>query len=285
MAWIELHDTLGSHRKTYALADALDIPQYSAVGLLCLLWTWALNNAQDGDLSKFPPHAIARACFWQKKPESLADALIKCGWMDDDKRLHDWVEYAGRFIDKREDTRQRVAAYRNRKKEGCNALRNADVTRAVTHDVTQCNASTINNSTVHNSTVPKEEEDARATPLLSEQDMDTYGQLYRDNISAIEDQAVSMGMGFHETDRRTAERFMADYSAEWVIEAMRRTALQAKDKRSWSYIEGILKKWLTKGGIDSGPGARRTSGGGLRGDDPPESPGGVPGGLTNIKYC
>ena len=33
MAWIQVDDTLREHRKTYALADALGIEDYAAVGL------------------------------------------------------------------------------------------------------------------------------------------------------------------------------------------------------------------------------------------------------------
>ena len=107
MAWIEVHDTLREHHKTYALADGLNIPLYAAVGLVVSLWTWTLNNSENGDLSKYPPIAIARACFWDKKPEKLIDVLKSCGFLDENMQLHDWQDYAGRLLDKREANARR----------------------------------------------------------------------------------------------------------------------------------------------------------------------------------
>lgn len=114
MAWIEVHDTLREHHKTYAFADSLKIPQYSAVGILVSLWTWAINNAPDGDLSKYAPPAIARACYWDKKPEKLIEALTECGWLSEELSLHDWQDYAGRLIDRREANARRNREARER---------------------------------------------------------------------------------------------------------------------------------------------------------------------------
>ena len=108
MAWIEVHENVREHPKTYALAEALKIDQYAAGGLLMFLWTWALSNAQDGDLSKFPETAIARACFWTKKAGDLVRALCAAGWLDDDMHIHDWAEYAGRLITKRTANKERM---------------------------------------------------------------------------------------------------------------------------------------------------------------------------------
>lgn len=55
MAWIELHQALPQHRKLLALRDALRLRTPAALGHMCLLWLWALDNAPDGDLSALPP--------------------------------------------------------------------------------------------------------------------------------------------------------------------------------------------------------------------------------------
>lgn len=107
MAWIEVHDTLREHHKTYALAASLKLEQFAAVGLMVSLWTWAINHAQDGDLSKFPPAAIASACHWKKKPDALLSALIECEFVTDTMQIHDWDVYAGKLIDRREANARR----------------------------------------------------------------------------------------------------------------------------------------------------------------------------------
>jgi hypothetical protein len=231
LAWIELHDTLGSHRKTYALAETLDIPQYAAVGLLCLLWTWALDNAQDGDLSEFPPHAIARACFWQKKPETLADSLIKCGWMDDNMHLHNWENYAGRLIDKRQEEKRRVAAYRTGKKPA----RNAYSTR--TEHVQY--ASTVPNSTVPNSTVPNNgvinaREDHSSFISLED------AQALQAEIDTVRREALHCGLPVTDLAMDEALALKTAHGLDKLLEAMRKTGKQTKDKWTWAYVGGVL---------------------------------------------
>lgn len=114
MAWIEVHDTLREHHKTYALANGLNIPLYAAVGLVVSLWTWALNNSENGDLSKYPPNAITKACAWDKKPEKLIEVLKSSGFLDENMCLHDWQDYAGKLLDKREANARRNREARER---------------------------------------------------------------------------------------------------------------------------------------------------------------------------
>lgn len=156
--WIQIYSNLPQHRKTSRLAEELKIsgavvdPNTIAVGLLVGLWTWAIQNAYDGNLSECSPRTIANACQWKKKPETLVHALIKTGWLDEDMQLHDWEEYAVLLIDQEEKrkqkTRERVNRYRHKKSEKCNVT--DDVSCNVTD--TQCNASTIHNHTKPNIT-------------------------------------------------------------------------------------------------------------------------------------
>lgn len=147
--WIQVYSNIVSHPKTARLAEALQIscasvsPSVVAVGILVSIWTWAVQNAYDGDLSDVPPSVIADACRWKKKPQQLWDALVASGYLDSDGKLHDWDEYALLIMDaednRKEKTRDRVKRYRERK---CNVTvtlqeRNGNVTE------TQCNAPTI----------------------------------------------------------------------------------------------------------------------------------------------
>jgi hypothetical protein len=63
-AWLELHQSLPTHRKTLIMADALDVKPVQIVGHLTCLWLWALDNAQDGVLH-VSPQMIARAAQWE----------------------------------------------------------------------------------------------------------------------------------------------------------------------------------------------------------------------------
>lgn len=127
LPWIQVYSNIASHPKTSNLVDELGItssvaePEMVAVGMLIGLWTWAAVNAYDGDLSGVLPRTIARACGWKKSPDKLLAALEKCGWIDPDMKIHDWAEYAELYINRldyqREQSRKRVQAYRERKRE------------------------------------------------------------------------------------------------------------------------------------------------------------------------
>lgn len=130
------------------LANAFVSPDVVAVGILISLWTWAIQNASNGDLSDCSARAIAEACRWKKKPEQLMDALKSSGWLDPDGKLHDWEEYAMLLIEQNENkkakTRERVQRYREKKKAECNAECNVTFTPS--------NAPTIPDITIPNIT-------------------------------------------------------------------------------------------------------------------------------------
>ena len=116
MAWIELHQALPTHRKTLALADALDIEPVQVVGHLVCLWLWALDNAPSGDLSPTSQRTLARAAHWGGDPMMFHAALVAAGFVDSENQIHDWDDYAGRLVERRETekerSRQRRAALR-----------------------------------------------------------------------------------------------------------------------------------------------------------------------------
>ena len=125
--WIQVYSNVGSHPKTARLAELLEIksgcvnPSVVAVGILVSLWSWAVQNAYDGDLSQMSDRAIADVCRWKKSPSLLTDALAAAGFLDPDGHLHDWAEYAVLFMEAKEreneKTKERMRRYRERKKE------------------------------------------------------------------------------------------------------------------------------------------------------------------------
>lgn len=156
--WIQVYSNLTTHRKTGRLADELGLanafvsPDVVAVGILISLWTWAIQNASNGDISECSNRVIAEACRWRKKPEQLVTALRNAGWIDADGKLHDWEEYACLLMEQEDNrkakTRERVQRYREKKKSAeddkCNGYSNVTDT--------PCNAPTIPDITIPNIT-------------------------------------------------------------------------------------------------------------------------------------
>lgn len=166
VAWIESHQSLGKHPKTKRLARSLGVPLPMAVGLLQFLWWWALDFAEDGDLSRFEDLEIAQECLWEGEPSDLVTALMEVGFLDPDRKIHDWDAYAGKLITQRRRNRERVQGYRDRQKTSgpsssskptpdvmrTDSLRNENETGTKR----ECNASTVP-MTVPNQTNVEEE--------------------------------------------------------------------------------------------------------------------------------
>jgi hypothetical protein len=118
MAWIELHQSLPTHRKTLALADALNIEPVQAVGHLACLWLWAVDNTPNGRLDGVTERTIARAAQWKRDSGALLEALTDAGFLDAAPQLliHDWHDYAGRLVERRSVERERSRQRRSTSK-------------------------------------------------------------------------------------------------------------------------------------------------------------------------
>ena len=122
MAWIESHQTLMNHPKTRKAARLLDVQRVQVIGHLQALWWWALDYAQDGDVTDFDPADIADAVEWLGEPDVLIQALLDCGTggkhgfleRTGEGRLviHDWDDYTGKLIDKRKRDAERKRSER-----------------------------------------------------------------------------------------------------------------------------------------------------------------------------
>lgn len=103
MAWIESHQDIREHPKTYDLMARLKIEKRDAVGLLHLLWWWAMDNALTGDIRQ-PNVAVARAVEWEGDADALVTALVESDWLernDGSLVIHDWHHRAGAIVEKR----------------------------------------------------------------------------------------------------------------------------------------------------------------------------------------
>lgn len=183
MAWIELHQALPGHKKTYRAARCLGgVPRYHVVGLLSIFWLWALDNAPTGDITDLTAAEIADVTGWTGDPDVLMAAFTDAGFFDrqhDRLLIHDWPEYAGRLIARREAERDRSRERRqateqppqppvgrrtaaqqppdNRRTTGEQLAADRATTAGTVHD------STVQNRTVPNSTEPDSmQERARA---------------------------------------------------------------------------------------------------------------------------
>jgi hypothetical protein len=121
MAWIELHQSAFSHRKTLHVADALEMQEAHVVGHLSALWCWCLDNAPDGLLPE-SRRIIARGAMWIGDPECFVNALLAAEFIRIDNagrmEIANWSEYGGKLAERRRENAAKQARYRERLKGG-----------------------------------------------------------------------------------------------------------------------------------------------------------------------
>lgn len=133
MAWIELHQTVTTNHKVLKLRQLLRLRPSQAVGHLCFLWLWALDNSRGGELTGVPADVIAQAAdFNVRRADEFIEALVEAGLLDregESLRIHDWDEYAGRLQLIRERSAERKRRYRDKLRDGDGTGTSADVPR------------------------------------------------------------------------------------------------------------------------------------------------------------
>jgi hypothetical protein len=108
VSWIERHGQLFFHPKTVLAANELTRGDAEKmVGHLGRLWTWAIDHVEDGNLAHLNDRAIAEAAGWRRAPKRFVEALTTAGFLDADRSIHDWDDYAGKLLDRRKADRER----------------------------------------------------------------------------------------------------------------------------------------------------------------------------------
>lgn len=97
MAWIESHTVLSRHRKVKETARALRLRPAYLIGHLHLLWHAALEQQEDGDLSKWTDEFLAECADYPGDAPQFVRLLQEHKWLDG-RLLHDWPDYAGKYL-------------------------------------------------------------------------------------------------------------------------------------------------------------------------------------------
>lgn len=135
MAWIKSQQALRDHPKLKKLARSLEVSIPTALGHLHMLWWWAMDYAQDGDLTPFDALDIADAAGWEGDPERFVDAMVNCGFRgsgflerteDSELLIHDWDEHCGDEFERRAKEAERLRVYREKKKKNAGKVRTTD---------------------------------------------------------------------------------------------------------------------------------------------------------------
>jgi len=135
MAWIQVHQSLPTHRKTLAAAAILGVSGVQMVGHLVTFWLWCLDNAPMGQLGETPNAVIASAALWPGEPDVFVSTLCSTRLLDGapgNLAIHNWPQYGGKLVESRTRDAARQRAFRERARppvsDGALPLRNGYVT-------------------------------------------------------------------------------------------------------------------------------------------------------------
>lgn len=166
MAWIESNQELADHPKTRKLARVLETSIPAAVGHLHCLWWWALDYADDGDLTRFDDLDIALGARWEGDESSFMAALISSGFVDPDHCIHDWEQYTGKLVSRRRANaaRMRDARAAEKPERASEVGDRASHVHGTQRARVEPQDRTRHNSTEHNSTEPNQETSRAPAP-------------------------------------------------------------------------------------------------------------------------
>jgi hypothetical protein len=102
MAWIESHQTLVHHPKLLKLKNITGWTSNECIGVMHRLWWWTLAYAESGYLGDHEPEAISSAIEAQENNHyshgMLFEALKSSKFVTTNYFIHDWLDYAGRYL-------------------------------------------------------------------------------------------------------------------------------------------------------------------------------------------
>ncbi len=110
--WNVVETSIGRNSKVFRLTDTLGIGIAQTVGCLVLLWGAVLEQREDGDISGWAHSEIERYAGWEGEKGKFAKALYRkensfIDVIENKHLIHDWIEYAGRYLIKRYGTSNR----------------------------------------------------------------------------------------------------------------------------------------------------------------------------------
>lgn len=118
MPWIKSDEALASHPKLTLIASDLGISKVEALGYLHLMWYWVLKFCDDGNITKYID-IFPTEIGWKGDSDLFIETLVNRGFIDKSKTkkytIHDWLDYSGKYFEKKEANRLRVEKHRQNK--------------------------------------------------------------------------------------------------------------------------------------------------------------------------
>lgn len=221
MAWIESHTVLIRHRKLVECARELRLKPVYLLGHLHVLWHIALEQAEDGDLSQWSDEFIAESACYPGDAPQFVSLLQKHRWLDG-KVIHDWLDYAGRYLE---------AKYKTSNPEKLKAIQEMHSKIKKDRLKTDLSQTLVSPPNLTNLTLPNQKKKPPASPALQA----AFDEVYKAglNIYALMNQLK----GQSKIGASVPEEVLLR-----VFEAWRKDKGQIKDQWPW-FCRVVTAEW------------------------------------------
>lgn len=186
MAWIESHQELERHPKMLELKQIMGWSLNETIGALHRFWWWCVDYAETGDLRKYNDEQLTAVIGLDNKQSKVfIEAMVKVKWLERDPyfRIHDWWDYAGRYLQGKygREPKKWKAIQKLYGKSVCKHHTNNKQTSYNKQTVPDSTLPTVPNQTgptIPNKTGQSEEAVHLATLTLKKSFLDTKKQIY-----------------------------------------------------------------------------------------------------------
>lgn len=223
MGWIRVDIDMMGHPKIRRLATRLGCSKVQAIGHVIALWAWASKFSPHGETDKFEPEEIADGAMWDGDAGQFIQAMKDSGLIDADGILHDWQQYNGVLIEKRERDRERMQTLRKQSQDS----------RATVALQSQGVAGTIRNDTIHNDTEQKNRREARAT---QESEIARWKSYFDSNSETLQEKFKSEPVDWP----RSIESWLGWISEHWKDTKDRKDPINTITR--WIYVKQFYTK-------------------------------------------
>ena len=249
MTWIRVDTTLIRHPKVARVAKAMGVSRHEAVGILIDLWTWSVDYAEGGDLSRISSDDLMAALGVTQDTAlikfDLIESLVMAGFIDREGErivLHDWDIHQGQLLAQRDANRERQRRHRRKRDSNGDVTVTAPLPNASSHDGT---AATKRYVTTRNVTERRESASLLAfddlLPVTSVH-VDRWRPLFPNLDIAVELEAMHAYLVAAPANRRP-KRSLAKFAINWL----KRSAKEGKssevgDQRGASNLASQIKQ-------------------------------------------
>lgn len=136
MAWIHVEAGVRDHPKIRKLARDCGVDYATGLGTVVMLWTWTIEHAADGNLSRYDPDDIECAAGWTGEPGKWYASAVARRLIDANEEgekivhIHDWDEHTTSYREaaRHRQWRAKKAKYQRENAESTGQQRDSNVT-------------------------------------------------------------------------------------------------------------------------------------------------------------